>query len=159
MIVAAYLLSIVAANLLISKIGAGWTPVVGFFAIGLDLTLRDKLHERWSGRRLLLKMAALIAVGGVATVILSSGSLAVAVASLLAFTAASSVDAGVYHALRGSGKPRARYVSNIFGAAADSMVFPFMAFGTWMPAVILLQFAAKAAGGTMWAWVLNMRER
>lgn len=159
MIVAAYLLSIVAANLLISKLGAGWTPVVGFFAIGLDLTLRDKLHEKWSGRRLLLKMAALIAVGGVASVILSSGSLAVAVASLLAFTIASSVDAGVYHALRDRSKPRARYVSNVVGAAADSVVFPSVAFGAWMPAVVLLQFAAKAAGGTMWAWILNTRER
>ena len=33
----------------------------------------------------------------------------------------------------------------------DSLLFPSLAFGVWMPAVVVLQFFAKVAGGAVWA--------
>lgn len=159
MIVACYLLVIVSANLLIACLGPGWTPLVGFFAIGLDLTLRDKLHESWGGRRLLMKMAGLIAAGGIISALLSPGSGRVVWASLLAFACSSGVDAWVYDRLRYRSKENARYASNIAGAAVDSLIFPVVAFAAWLPMVMLLQLTAKAAGGMLWAWLLNLRGR
>ena len=45
--------------------------------------------------------------------------------------------------------------SNVVGAAVDSLIFPTLAFGALMPAIVLMQFAAKAAGGAMWAALMN----
>jgi uncharacterized PurR-regulated membrane protein YhhQ (DUF165 family) len=45
--------------------------------------------------------------------------------------------------------------SNVAGAAIDSLVFPTIAFGVLMPQIILMQFAAKVAGGAVWAWGIN----
>ena len=45
--------------------------------------------------------------------------------------------------------------SNVVGAAVDSLIFPTLAFGALMPAIVLMQFAAKVAGGAMWATLMN----
>ena len=47
--------------------------------------------------------------------------------------------------------------SNIVGAAADSLIFPTLAFGAFLPWVVLGQFVAKVAGGALWALVLARR--
>jgi uncharacterized PurR-regulated membrane protein YhhQ (DUF165 family) len=45
--------------------------------------------------------------------------------------------------------------SNVIGAAVDSIVFPTLAFGAFLPAIIALQFAAKVAGGLIWSIVMR----
>jgi hypothetical protein len=45
-LVGAYLAAIVAANLLVAH-DPSWVYVNGFLFIGLDLTTRDVLHDRW----------------------------------------------------------------------------------------------------------------
>lgn len=45
--------------------------------------------------------------------------------------------------------------SNIVGAAVDSIVFPTMAFGAFLPAVIFLQFVAKVGGGAVWSLLMR----
>jgi uncharacterized PurR-regulated membrane protein YhhQ (DUF165 family) len=45
--------------------------------------------------------------------------------------------------------------SNAAGAAVDSLIFPTIAFGSLMPAIVLLQFAAKVVGGALWSWMLR----
>ena len=37
------------------------------------------------------------------------------------------------------------------GAAVDSILFPTIAFGSFLPTIIALQFAAKVAGGALWS--------
>lgn len=37
----------------------------------------------------------------------------------------------------------------------DSLLFPSLAFGVWMPAVVVLQFFAKVAGGAVWAVMVS----
>ena len=36
-----------------------------------------------------------------------------------------------------------------------SMIFPLLAFGSFMPLIVLGQFLAKVAGGAVWAWTMN----
>jgi hypothetical protein len=64
MLVALYLAAIVAANLSVAAFGPGVTIVNAFALIGLDLSTRDALHDRWRGRWLLARMALLIASVG-----------------------------------------------------------------------------------------------
>ena len=49
--------------------------------------------------------------------------------------------------------------SNVFGALVDSLVFPTIAFGGFLPWITLGQFAAKVAGGFLWSLVLGLRKR
>ena len=48
--------------------------------------------------------------------------------------------------------------SNVFSAAVDSAVFPTLAFGVFLPWVILGQFAAKVAGGFVWSMILEAQQ-
>jgi hypothetical protein len=158
LLVAAYLAAIVAANLLVAKFGPGVTIINAFLFIGLDLSTRDALHDRWHGRSLWPKMAALIATGSALSWLLNRDAGPIALASFVAFAASGVVDALAYTAL---GK-RARLVrvngSNVLSAAVDSLVFPILAFG-WPPlwGIVAGQFAAKVLGGAVWLQLLNRK--
>lgn len=154
-LVAAYLVAIVAANLLVAALGPRAVFVVAFCFIGLDLTLRDRLHEGWRRRGLLWKMSLLIASGSVISWGLNRGAGAVALASFAAFAAAATVDALTFHVLR-----ERRYLvkvngSNVIGALVDSIVFPTVAFGGFGLAITAGQFASKVAGGFLWSLVVG----
>ena len=47
-----YLVAIVSANLLIIWFGPAVSILNAFFLIGLDLSLRDRLHDLWKGEGL-----------------------------------------------------------------------------------------------------------
>lgn len=152
-----YLGAIVAANLLVATFGPNVVIVNAFVFIGLDLTCRDRLHDAWRGRWLVWRMGGLIAAGGVLSYLLNAGAGQIAVASTVAFAVSASLD-GITYAVLGE---RARLVrvngSNVIGAAADSLIFPTLAFGALLPVIVLGQFAAKVAGGFMWSLVLGWR--
>ena len=147
-----YAAAMTAANLSIAHFGPWISPINAFILIGLDLALRDWLHMRLR----LWQMGALIASTGVLTYILNPAAGQIAVASAVAFTAAAVVDWTVFIRLPGSWLRRANG-SNVAGAAVDSLIFPTLAFGVLMPQIVLMQFAAKVAGGAMWAWALSRR--
>jgi hypothetical protein len=44
-------------------------------------------------------------------------------------------------------------------AAVDSIVFPTIAFGGFLPLITLGQFAAKVAGGAVWSIILTYIEK
>lgn len=155
--VSLYILAIIAANLIAARFGPAVTPLVGFFLIGLNLVLRDKLHDLWQGRSLWLKMLSLITVSGLLSYWFNPASGMIAVASVVAFCAASLADAAGYQALsRRSWGVRANG-SNIGGAAVDSVIFPLVAFGAFMPEIVVGQFIAKVAGGALWVALLGRR--
>jgi hypothetical protein len=157
MIVAVYLAAVVAANLTVAAFGPTWSIVNAFLFIGLDLTSRDRLHEAWSGRNLAARMALLIAAGGAISYLLNRDAASIAIASTVAFVAAAIVDSVVYAALRS----RSRFVringSNVAAAAVDSILFPTIAFGSFLPLIVVGQFAAKVLGGLVWSWFLFPR--
>lgn len=150
-----YLAAAVLANLSTAFFGVYASILNAFLFIGLDLTARDKLHDAWQGKYLWWKMFALIAVGSGISYLLNKDAGSIALASLAAFGAAGLVDALVYQYLHD--KPWMVKVngSNIFSALADSLVFPTIAFGGFLPLIVLGQFAAKVTGGFIWSWIIS----
>jgi len=149
-----YLVAIVAANLLTATFGPKMSIINAFVFIGLDLTTRDYLHEVWR-KGLWRKMAALIFSGSLLSWLINNDAGMIAVASFSAFAAAGIVDTVIYQWL----KKRPFMVrvngSNVFSSIADSLVFPTIAFGGFMPFVTLGQIAAKIVGGFMWSFILR----
>lgn len=144
-----YIAAMLLANLLVSKFGPAISPVLAFFLIGFDLSMRDWLHVRLRA----WQMVGLIGVAGALTYALNPAAGMIAVASAVAFTSAALVDWATFTRLRGSWLYRANG-SNVAGAAVDSLIFPTLAFGVLMPHIVLLQFLAKVAGGAIWAALL-----
>lgn len=105
-------------------VGFGLMAPSGVLMIGVALVLRDWLHEfagwRWS--------FVAVLVGGALSVFFSPPALAVA--SSAAFTLAEMADLGVYARLRAASKPLAVMASQVVGAALDSMLFVYLAFGS-----------------------------
>lgn len=158
--VAAYLAAVVLANLAAARFGVWVTPVIGFFAIGLDLTMRDLLHEQWQGR-LRRNMGLLIVSGSVLAALLNPAATRVALGSALAFGLGATVDTIVYARLKRDGWPRMACVnfSNVVSGLVDSLVFPAVAFGGVFPGVVLTQWAAKVVGGMVWVVIINKATR
>lgn len=152
--VVVYLSALVLANLSVAYFGPWISPINAFFLIGLDLSLRDRLHEKWKDR-LWARMLALIAGAGAISFVLNPAAINIAVASVVAFVATGVVDALVYQKLVAKKWMIKSNASNTAGAAVDSLVFPTLAFGSLMPAIVLLQFAAKVVGGALWSLVLK----
>lgn len=149
-----YIGAIVAANLSVATFGPWASPLNSFLFIGLDLSLRDRLHDRWMGRGLWWRMAGLISATGAISYLLNPAAGKIAIASVASFCAAGLLDAAAYHFLRYRPWMQRANGSNAVGAAADSILFPTLAFGVFLPGVIALQFAAKVAGGAIWASVV-----
>lgn len=152
-----YLGAVVGANLFAS-LGPWHSVFSAFVLIGATLTVRDRLHERWLGKQLALRMGLLIGTAGVLTVLLNQAAARIAFASCAAFVVSESVDALVYHILRRHSWHVKVNGSNGVSAALDSILFPTLAFGSFMPVIILLQYAAKVFGGSIWGYVLRPRQ-
>ena len=150
--IAIYALAMTAANLSIAAFGPWVSPINAFLFIGLDLTLRDWLHEKMSAKQML----CLISFSGALTYVLNPSAGMIAVASAVSFTAAAVVDWTAFAKIKGSWAVRSNG-SNIAGAAVDSLVFPTLAFGVLMPQIIAMQFAAKVLGGAIWSALLMYR--
>lgn len=135
---AAFATTIPAANWLIGNVGTICIPQgpclvpVGFglmapsgvVMIGLALVLRDWLHDlagvKWA--------FAAVFIGGLLSFAFSPPALAIA--SALAFTLAELADLAVYARLRAKGRALAVMASQVVGAALDSAMFVFLAFGS-----------------------------
>ncbi len=148
-----YIAAMTGANLSVAAFGPWVSPINSFLLIGLDLSLRDRLHDAWSGS--VWRMALLIAVASGASYLFNPASAKIALASFVAFAASSLVDWGVYAAMRRRGFLARTNGSNVAGAAVDSLLFPTLAFGAFLPHIVALQFAAKVGGGFLWSLALR----
>lgn len=155
MLVLLYLAAIVGANLSVAIFGPWSTIANAFLFIGLDITSRDMLHERWENKNLWLKMALLVGSGSILSWLLNRDAGSIALASLIAFSASGLADTMVYSLMRHSPRMKKVMGSNFVSAAVDSIVFPWVAFGSFMPLIAAGQFVAKVAGGYLWALLLN----
>lgn len=145
-----YAAAMTLANLSVAAFGPAVTPINAFVLIGLDLALRDWLHVRLR----VWQMGALIAATGLLTYLLNPAAQTIAIASAVSFAVAALADWLAFSKLTGSWLRRSMG-SNVVGAAVDSVIFPTLAFGALMPAIVLMQFAAKVLGGAFWAWLMN----
>lgn len=154
-IIGLYLGAIVAADLLAAQFGPTMTIVNAFLFIGLDITARDRLHEAWHGNKLTLKMAVLIVSGSALAWLINANAKQIAIASSVAFGSAAIVDTVAYQLLY-----RQKWFvkingSNVASAITDSILFPTLAFGGFLPLITLGQALAKMFGGALWALALG----
>lgn len=150
-LIAAYVAAMVAANMLVWWLGPWFSPVNAFVLIGFDLTMRDVMQERLNRWQL----AGVIIVGGLITWLVNPAARNIAIASATAFIVAALADWLAYSALRSRPWLIRANGSNVVGAAVDSIVFPTLAFGMFLPAIIALQFTAKVAGGAIWSFIMR----
>lgn len=154
MVVFIYFAAIVAANLLIAAFGPWFSIINSFVLIGLDLVLRDHLHDSWQGKGFLPRMLGLIVGAGAVSYLLNPASGQIALASAIAFSAAGLINMVVYQLLIKKRYLQRVNASNAPAAATDSILFPTIAFGVVMPEIIAAQFAAKFLGGFAWSIVI-----
>ena len=150
-LVTIYVTAMVTANTLVWWLGPWFSPINAFLLIGLDLTLRDVMQERFNP----WQMAGVILAGGIITWAVNPAAKHIAIASAVAFLAAAVADWIVYTTLRSRPWLVRSNVSNVAGAAVDSVIFPTLAFGVFLPHIIAMQFLAKVAGGAIWSLVVK----
>jgi len=150
-----YVASLVAANLLIAAFGVWFSPIGAFILIGLDFSLRDKLHDLWQGEKLYIKMGGLIATASIVSYVINPATGMIALASFVAFALAMIADTIAYYFLREKPWMIRSNGSNVAGAAVDSIAFPTIAFGGFMLEIVALQFFAKVFGGGIWSYWLR----
>lgn len=149
-LVAAFAGTIPLANWMIANVGAcvpagpclipvgfGLMAPSGVLVVGAALVLRDAVHSMCGWRWAMLSILA----GCVASWALASPALASA--SALAFLLSEAADMAVYAPLRERRLWLAVFLSGAIGAAVDSGVFLFLAFGS-------LDFIAGQIVGKMW---------
>lgn len=150
-----YIAALVVANLLVAWLGPWFSLVNAFVLIGLDLSLRDKIHDLWEGDKLPVKMGGLIAIASIVSYAINPATGMIAFASLAAFTLSMVSDSYAYHLLKNKDWFIRANGSNVAGSAVDSLIFPTIAFGGLMIEIVLLQFVAKVFGGFVWSYLLN----
>ena len=153
--IAIYLTAIVSANLTLLYFGPWFSIWNALFFIGVDLAIRDKLHEVWKGQNLWPKMLGLICSGSLITILFNLDALQIAIASAVAFGVSALIDSAIFQALIKKHFLVKSNGSNAFGALADSLIFPTLAFGSLMPEIILMQFIAKFIGGGIASIIIN----
>lgn len=151
LLAAAFLATVPAANWLIGHVGIchpgapclvpvlpGLMAPSGVLMIGVAMVLRDYLRERVG----LAWVIALVLIGGAISFALAPPQWVVA--SLAAFLLGEAADTAVYEPLRRRGMALAVLGSGVAGAAVDSVLFLWLAFGS-------LDFLAGQVVGKLWA--------
>lgn len=146
-----YVGAICAANLSVSYFGPAAMPINSFALIGLDMVARDKLHDKMGFK----KVMALTAIAGFASYLINPESGRIAVASLAAFGLSQAANAIAYQRLIKREWMQRSNASNAVGALVDSVLFPALAFGAFLPTASTAQFIAKVSGGAVWSWLLR----
>lgn len=150
MFVLIYVAAICAANLSAAHFGVWITPFNAFFLIGLELVLRDFLHHRLTKSQMIL----VVLVGGVLSFLINLDAKNIAIASFIAVVVSCFVDYVVYSKTTGSWVRRSN-TSNVASGFIDSLIFPVVAFGVFIPEVFALQWAAKVFGGAIWVSIFK----
>jgi hypothetical protein len=151
MLIVIYILAMLVANMLAWWLGPWASPFVAFCLIGLDLTLRDVMHDRLTRWQLL----GVVLAGGLITWAVNPAAAKIAIASATAFSVSALADWLAYSLLRSRPWLVRSNGSNVVGAAVDSVIFPTLAFGGFLPHIVAMQFAAKVGGGAVWSVLLR----
>lgn len=153
-----WLAAITAANLISAHFGPEASIYNAFALIGLTLVIRDRLHDMWQTNRV-PKMAALILIGSLLAYLVTPSAGQIGIASAVAFFASESVDGIVYQLVHRWPWLERSNVSNFFGAAVDSLIFPTIAFGGLLWGITVGQFTAKVAGALLFTLLIQHRRR
>ncbi|MFN8592015.1 MAG: VUT family protein [Thermomicrobiales bacterium] len=143
--VLAYIGTVVAANWALTTfgllpVGFGLVAPAGVYFAGLAFTLRDLTHEALGKRAMLVA----IVIGALLSAALSP---ALALASGMAFLVSELADFAIYTPLRLRSWLGAVALSNVVGLVIDSVLFPWLAFGS-------LEYLAGLIVGKLWMTIL-----
>lgn len=153
-----YLMAVVIANLLASWLGPWVTVFNALVLIGLNLTSRDALHDAWHGEGMTWKMGLLISTGAVLSMLINRRASRIAMASTVAFALSSLAQTVIYALLHKRARRVRMSVAQTANSAIDSLIFPWLAFGRFLPVITTLQFAAKILGGWAWSFVIKRED-
>lgn len=151
MLIVFYIAALCAANYLVFIFGPWWSIINSFVLIGFDFIVRDKLHERLG----LNKISLIVIVAAVLSYLINPAGGMIAVASGISFLMASLTDGFIYQRLIKRKWVVKSNASNIAASAVDSILFPIIAFGSFMPWIIAGQFLTKIFGGFVWSFLLR----
>ncbi len=153
-----YIGAAVAANVAVAVFGPKASILCAFLFIGLNITTRDKLHDQWQeGTDLMLRMLILILTSTVLSYIIIPSAGRIGLASAISFFFSEATDAVIYQKLHKKPWIIRSNASNVGSAIVDSVLFTIIAFASWLPLIVLLQFGAKVGGGFCWSLVLRKR--
>lgn len=151
-----YLTTIVAANLLVAALGMWIAPVLSLVFIGLDMALRDHLHNRWERRgKLWPRMLSLVVAGSILSAAIQPASWSIAVASGISFALAGILDAGVYAALHRHNMLVKANGSNLLSAVVESATFLYLAVGYVDSVLLSTMWCMKVCGGFIASSILH----
>lgn len=146
-----YIMVSILANVMLSNFGAIMIPINSFFLISIDMVLRDRLHDKWKGDNMWLKMAMLILISGTLSNLFFNVEGIIAIASFSAFFVSSMINAFVYNLLISKTWMVRSNLSNVVGSIVDSLLFPLIAFGVLFGDLIIMQLIAKLTGSFFWS--------
>lgn len=154
-VIALFLVSFVAANLIVKHFGAYGLWISSFTLIPLDFICRCLIHERYSGTRLVVLLFLLTAAAAVLTYLINADAKFIALASIAGFAAAQ-VGAGIFYQIHKENESWFFKVniSDLIAIIFDSIVFQLVAFSTVTWAVTGGQILIKFAGGLLWYYII-----
>ena len=147
-LVAAYLVALVLANLLIFQMGQVALLVTGLLLVPFDFAIRVRLQEAWAGPQLWVRLLGLMLAGGVLTILALPDAGQVALASVSAFAGGSIMGALAYTGMSRWWRALARPCALGVMSAVDSMIFPMIAFEQVSVGLMVGQFFMK--------WLVSM---
>lgn len=152
-----YVVAAVAANVAVAVFGPKASILCAFLFIGLSITTRDRLHDQFQHDNLWLFMLGLILTSTVLSYIVIPSAGRIGLASAIAFFFSETTDTVIYQKLHKKPWIIRSNASNVGSALVDSVLFTIIAFASWLPLIVLLQFVAKVGGGFCWSLVLRKK--
>ena len=148
----AYVAIFTAVNLVVYLCGAWVIPITTSICVAANMMLRDRV---FCGRGLKFS-AAIAAAAGLCTFAFNHAALTVAIASFTAVVAGAFVAGSVFKLLKNKLPiEKARPIANTCSAVTDSLIYPTIAFMTFLPLVSVEMFASKFLSVLFYTFIIN----
>ncbi len=155
--ISVYVGVLILANYLVFWFGPNGLLISSALLIPFDFVIRCDLHERWTGRALFKRLAALVLLASTLTFAINPESASIAAGSALAFIGAQGAASLFYQiTIRSSFFVKVNG-SDLVGILIDSILFQAVAFGVISWTVTGTQVGLKMAGGLFWYYIIFIR--
>lgn len=152
-----YLLAFVLSNFIVLYFGSVGLIFTALFLIPFDFVMRCLFHETWKGKELILKLGSIVFIASLLTYLINYNAQNIAIGSAGGFISAQ-IFAGIFYQLF---IKKSYFIkvngSDAIGILIDSIVFQFLAFGTFNIYIMISQFILKIIGGLFWYWILFVK--
>lgn len=148
----AYVAIFTIVNLIVYYCGAWVIPITTSICVAANMMLRDRV---FCGRGLKFS-AAIAAAAGLCTFAFNHAALTVAIASFTAVVSGAFVAGSVFKLLKNKvAIEKARPIANTCSAITDSLIYPTIAFMTFLPFVSMEMFASKFLSVLFYTFIIN----